>query len=277
VRGRAAHEPDPRPDAGARLEVVGLSAGYGRTRVLDAIRLTVEPGGWLAIIGPNGSGKSTLLRSILGFHPHQGLVRVDGVPTSGMPRRERARCLAYAPQTPVLPEGVTTRDYVGLGRTPHRPLLAAPRGVDRQVVDDVMGRLELDLLAERPLATLSGGEQQRAVLARALAQQPRVLLLDEPTAALDLGHAQQVLDLVDRLRRQDGLTVLSTLHDLTLAGQYADRLLLLDHGEVVVSGPPDEVLTQENLARFYGARVRVLVDGGALVVVPVRAGTPVQR
>jgi iron complex transport system ATP-binding protein len=271
VRGRAAHGPDPRPDAGARLEVVGLSAGYGRTRVLDAIRLTVEPGGWLAIIGPNGSGKSTLLRSVLGFHPHQGLVRVDGVPTSGMPRRERARCLAYAPQTPVLPEGVTTRDYVGLGRTPHRPLLAAPRGVDRQVVDDVMGRLELDLLAERPLATLSGGEQQRAVLARALAQQPRVLLLDEPTAALDLGHAQQVLDLVDRLRRQDGLTVLSTLHDLTLAGQYADRLALLSEGRVVAEGTPGEVITTAALRTHYGARAEVVHGPSGPAVLPVRA------
>ena len=270
MRGRAAHGPDPRPNAGARLEVVGLSAGYGRNRVLDAIRLTVEPGGWLAIIGPNGSGKSTLLRSVLGFHPHQGLVRVDGVPTSGMPRRERARCLAYAPQTPVLPEGVTTRDYVGLGRTPHRPLLAAPRGVDRQVVDDVMGRLELHLLAERPLATLSGGEQQRAVLARALAQQPRVLLLDEPTAALDLGHAQQVLDLVDRLRRQDGLTVLSTLHDLTLAGQYADRLALLSEGRVVAEGTPCDVLTPQALSTHYGARAEVIAGPNGPTVMPVR-------
>jgi iron complex transport system ATP-binding protein len=260
-----------RPDTGARLEVVGLSAGYGRTRVLDAVRLTVEPGGWLAIIGPNGSGKSTLLRSVLGFHPHGGIVRVDGVPTTGMPRRERARCLAYAPQTPVLPEGVTTRDYVGLGRTPHRPLLAAPRGVDRQVVDDVMARLELDQLAERPLATLSGGEQQRAVLARALAQQPRVLLLDEPTAALDLGHAQQVLDLVDRLRRQDGLTVLSTLHDLTLAGQYADRLALLSQGRVVAEGTPGEVITAAALHTHYGARAEIVDGPSGPAVLPVRA------
>jgi iron complex transport system ATP-binding protein len=271
MRGRRPSLPAPRPDAGARLEVVGLTAGYGRTRVLDAVRLTVEPGGWLAIIGPNGSGKSTLLRSVLGFHPHGGLVRVDGVATGGMPRRERARCLAYAPQTPVLPEGVTTSDYVGLGRTPHRPLLAAPRGVDRQVVADVMARLELDRLAERPLATLSGGEQQRAVLARALAQQPRVLLLDEPTAALDLGHAQQVLDLVDRLRRQDGLTVLSTLHDLTLAGQYADRLALLSQGRVVAEGTPAEVITSAALRMHYGARARIVDGPSGPAVLPVRA------
>jgi iron complex transport system ATP-binding protein len=256
---------------GARVEVVGLSAAYGRTRVLESVRLTVEPGGWLAIIGPNGSGKSTLLRSILGFHPHEGLVRVDGVPTTGMHRRDRARTMAYAPQTPVLPDGVTTRDYVALGRTPHRPLLAAPRGVDRQVVADVMDRLGLSPLAERPLATLSGGEQQRAVLARSLAQQPRVLLLDEPTASLDLGHAQQVLDLVDRLRRQDGLTVLSTLHDLTLAGQYADRLALLSEGRVVAEGRPTDVLTPAALSTHYGARAEVIAGPNGPTVMPVRA------
>jgi ABC-type cobalamin/Fe3+-siderophores transport system ATPase subunit len=256
---------------GARVEVLGLSAGYGRTRVLDSVRLTVEPGGWLAVIGPNGSGKSTLLRSVLGFHPHQGQVRVDGVPMTGMPRRERALSMAYAPQTPVLPEGVSTREYVTLGRTPHRPLLAAPRGVDRQVVADVMDRLGLGPMAERQLTTLSGGEQQRAVLARALAQQPRVLFLDEPTAALDLGHAQQVLDLVDRLRRQDGLTVVSTLHDLTLAGQYADRLALLSDGRVVAEGSPAEVLTAQALRMHYGARAEVVHGPSGPAVLPVRS------
>ncbi|MGZ4541145.1 MAG: ABC transporter ATP-binding protein [Blastococcus sp.] len=261
----------PRSARGARVEVVGLSAAYGRTRVLDNVRLTVEPGGWLAVIGPNGSGKSTLLRSILGFQAHDGLVRVDGVDTTGMPRRERARQLAYAPQRPVLPEAVSTRDYVALGRTPHRALLAPPRPVDRQVVEDVMDRLGLAGLADRLLRTLSGGEQQRAVLARALAQQPRVLLLDEPTAALDLGHAQHVLELIDRLRRQDGLTVLSSLHDLTLAGQYADRLALLSGGRVVVEGPPSEVLTAAALQTHYGARAEIVAAANGPVVLPVRA------
>jgi ABC-type cobalamin/Fe3+-siderophores transport system ATPase subunit len=259
------------PERGARVEVVALTAGYGRTRILDAVRLTIEPGGWLAVIGPNGSGKSTLLRSVLGFHPHEGQVRVDGVPTTGMPRRERARSMAYSPQTPVLPEGVTARDYVTLGRTPHRPLLAAPRAVDRQIVADVMDRLGLWPLAERRLSTLSGGEQQRAVLARALAQQPRVLLMDEPTASLDLGHAQQVLDLVDRLRRQDGLTVVSTLHDLTLAGQYADRLALLSEGRVVADGSPAEVLTAQALSTHYGARAEVVQGPSGPAVLPVRS------
>ena len=256
---------------GARLEVVGLTAAYGRTCVLDSVRLAVEPGGWLAVIGPNGSGKSTLLRCVLGLHSHEGLVRLDERDAAGMPRRERARQVAYAPQLPVLPEGVSTRDYVMLGRTPHRALLSAPRSVDRRVVADVMERLEIGGLADRPLRTLSGGEQQRAVLARALAQQPRVLLLDEPTAALDLGHAQQVLDLVDGLRRQDGLTVLSTLHDLTLAGQYADRLALLSTGRVVAEGSPAEVLTTAALRTYYGAHAEVVEGPHGPAVLPVRS------
>ncbi|MGY1720004.1 ABC transporter ATP-binding protein [Blastococcus sp. SYSU DS0552] len=252
------------------MEVVGLDAGYGRRPVLVGVRFTVAAGGWLGIVGPNGSGKSTLLRAVLGLHPHEGQVRIDGVPLTGMPRRDRARLLAYAPQLPVLPEGVSTRDYVLLGRTPHRPLLAAPRRVDREVVAEVMDRLELDELADRAVVTLSGGEQQRAVLARALAQRPRVLLLDEPTAALDLGHAQQVLDLLDRLRRQDGLTVVSTLHDLTLAGQYADRLTLLAEGRVAAEGSPAEVLTAAVLAEHYGARARIVPGPHGPAVLPVR-------
>jgi len=252
------------------LTVRALSAAHGRVRVLDGVGLSVPVGGWLAVIGPNGAGKTTLLRCLLGFHPYEGEVRLDGTPLAGLPRRRRAQLMAYAPQSPVLPEGISTRDYVALGRTPHRPLLAGPRAADQRVVDEVMGRLELAGLADRPLATLSGGEQQRAVLARALAQQPRVLLLDEPTASLDLGHAQQVLDLVDRLRRQDGLTVLSTLHDLTLAGQYADRLALLSEGRVVSEGTPADVLTPAALSAHYGARAQVVPGPNGPTVTPVR-------
>jgi iron complex transport system ATP-binding protein len=252
------------------LTVRALSAAHGRVRVLDGVGLSVPVGGWLAVIGPNGAGKTTLLRCLLGFHPYEGEVRLDGTPLAGLPRRRRAQLMAYAPQSPVLPEGISTRDYVALGRTPHRPLLAGPRAADQRVVDEVMGRLELAGLADRPLATLSGGEQQRAVLARALAQQPRVLLLDEPTASLDLGHAQQVLDLVDRLRRQDGLTVVTTLHDLTLAGQYCDRLALLSGGRLVAEGAPTDVLTTEAMRTHYGARAQVITGPSGPAVLPVR-------
>jgi iron complex transport system ATP-binding protein len=254
----------------AGLEVTGVGVALGKSRVLIDVGLTAGPGSWTAVIGPNGAGKSTLLRAVLCVVAHSGTVRWDGVALAGLPRRERARLVAYAPQLPVLPEGVTTRDYVALGRTPHRALLAAPRAADRAVVEETMGRLELDALADRLLATLSGGEQQRAVLARALAQQPQVLLLDEPTAALDLGHAQQVLDLVDRLRRTDGLTVLSTLHDLSLAGQYADRLVLLAGGRVVAEGTPAEVLTAQTLRTHYGARAAVVTGPDGPAVLPVR-------
>ena len=257
---------------GAHVDVVGLGAAYGRARVLDGVQLTVDPGGWLAVIGPNGSGKSTLLRCVLGLLAHDGQVRLDGAPTSGLRRRVLARQLAYAPQLPVLPEGLSTREYVTLGRTPHRTLLAAPREVDRRIAADVLERLELGPLADRPLRTLSGGEQQRAVLARTLAQQPRVLVLDEPTASLDLGHAQQVLELVDSLRREAGLTVISTLHDLTLAGQYADRLALLARGRVVAEGAPDDVLTTAALQDHYGARALVVAGPSGPAVLPVRPG-----
>jgi iron complex transport system ATP-binding protein len=236
-------------NGGARVEVVGLSAAYGRTRVLESVRLTVEPGGWLAIIGPNGSGKSTLLRSILGFHPHEGLVRLDGLPTTGMHRRDRARCLAYAPQTPVLPDGVTTRDYVTLGRTPHRPLLSAPRAVDRQIVADVMDRLGLGPMAERTLATLSGGEQQRAVLARALAQQPRVLLLDEPTAGMGIEDIDRVVDLVRRIA--PGRTIVLVEHNLRVVADLCDRVTVMTRGKVLVEGTYDEVRNDVRVQTAY--------------------------
>jgi iron complex transport system ATP-binding protein len=203
-------------------------------------------------------------------------VELGGERATGLRRREWARRVAFVPQTPIVPPGMSVASYVLLGRTPHLGPLGREGATDYAVVGRTLEQLDLTALAERPLDTLSGGERQRAMVARALAQEAPVLLLDEPTTALDVGHQQDVLELVDRLRREHELTVVTTMHDLTLAGQYADRLLLLDRGQVVVSGGPEVVLTQENLARFYGARVRVLLDGGALVVVPVRSGTPVE-
>lgn len=255
------------------LQLRGVRAGYRDRTVLADVSLQVDAGEWLAIIGPNGAGKSTLVKAVLGLTRQGGEVLVGGRSRGSLSPREAASRLAYAPQQPVLPGGLTVTDYVLLGRTPHLGLLARERPSDRAVVADVLQRLDLDDLAARRLATLSGGERQRAVLARALSQQAGVLLLDEPTAGLDLGHAQALLDLVDRLRREDGTAVISTLHDLTLAGQYADRVLLIDGGDVVAAGTPAEVLTPERLATHYGADVEVLDVGGRLVVVPVRPAT----
>jgi iron complex transport system ATP-binding protein len=175
------------------------------------------------------------------------------------------------PQHPVIPEGMAVFDYALLGRTPHIPAWGFERPSDEQRVIELLERLDLAELAERPLDRLSGGELQRAILARALAQDAAVLLLDEPTASLDLGHQQQVLDLVDELRREQGLAVLSALHDLTLAAQYADRLVLLRDGAVVAQGRSEEVITLDALKAHYGASVSVLRDeDGGIVVAPRR-------
>ncbi len=256
--------------AGALVEVSGLGVTLGRARVLDRVDLTVEPGRWLAVVGPNGAGKSTLLRALAGLAKHEGRVVVDGCDVATLSTKDRARLVGYAPQVPLLPEGVRVREYVLLGRTPHHALLGGPRDGDRAVADGAMERLDLVALADRPLRTLSGGERQRAVLARALAQEPRLLLLDEPTSALDLGHAQQVLELVDTLRADGRITVVSTLHDLALAGQYADDVLLLAGGRAVASGRPADVLTAQALAEHYGATAEVSVGPDGVRVHPVR-------
>jgi iron complex transport system ATP-binding protein len=233
--------------------------------------LSVELGEWVTVIGPNGAGKSTLLRAVAGLVPRLGSVEVGGEPVLG--RRELARRVALVPQSPSLPPQMTVAEYVLLGRTPHLGYLAREGAHDRELADAALVRLDLVELAGRRLGTLSGGEQQRAVLARAFAQQAPILLLDEPTNALDVGRGQQALELVDALRRDAGLTVLAAMHDLTLAGQYADRLLLLDRGRIVAAGGVPEVLTPELIARHYGASVRVLRDDeGHPVVVPVRQG-----
>ena len=254
------------------LALRGLAAGYRRSTVVSEVTATVGSGGWLGIIGPNGSGKSTLLKAVAGLVRHEGQVLVDDRPLTGLRRRERARLIGYAPQIPQLPVGMTVTDYVLLGRTPHLGPLGREGRSDLDLVAELLERLDLTRLADRRLATLSGGERQRAVLARALAQRAGVLLLDEPTTGLDVGHAQALLDLVDELRRELGTTVVMTLHDLTLAAQYAERLVLLDQGRVAAEGTPDEVLTAATLSERYTARVTVLrAPDGSPVIAPVRS------
>lgn len=225
--------------------------------VLSGVGFEVRGGDWLAVIGANGAGKSTLLKALAGVLPHAGEVLLDGVPARLLGRRERARLVAYAPQAPALPAGMTVFGYALLGRTPYIPYLGREGRADREVTASVLERLDLSSLASRPLGRLSGGERQRVVLARALVQQAPVLLLDEPTTALDLGHQQQVLELVDRLRLADGLTVVTTLHDLGLAGRYADTMMLIADGGVAAVGSPAEVLTEALIGEHFDARVRV--------------------
>ncbi|MFC4004673.1 ABC transporter ATP-binding protein [Prauserella oleivorans] len=257
------------------LSLHGVSAGYDAEPVVRDVSVSVGTGRWLAIVGPNGAGKSTLLKAIAGLVPWQGSVTLDGTPADSLSRKDRARLIGYAPQNPVLPERLTVTDYVLLGRTPYLGLLARESRSDLSIVDETLDRLDLDALAARKLGTLSGGELQRAVLARVLAQRTTLLLLDEPTTGLDVGHAQTLLERLDQLRREDGTTVVTTLHDLTFAAQYADELVLLDRGRLVSSGKPAEVLTTERLREHYSADVEVLTTAeGHPVVAPVRRIRP---
>ncbi|OLE26851.1 MAG: ABC transporter [Catenulispora sp. 13_1_20CM_3_70_7] len=242
------------------VKAVGVRVALDRKPILHGVGLAVAAGSWHAVLGPNGAGKSTLLKAIAGILPHDGEIQVGGQIVGKLSAKQRARLIAYLPQQPQLPGDMTVAEYVRLGRTPHLGYLGVESGTDRVVVDSALVRLDLTTFAARRLGTLSGGERQRVVLARALAQQAGVLLLDEPTTALDLGHQQHVLDLVDELRASEGLTVISTLHDLSLAAQYADELTLLVAGEAVARGTAREVLTEQRIAEHYGARIRVFED-----------------
>lgn len=250
----------------AAVEVEALEVSLDRTPILTGVDLSVSAGEWVNVVGPNGAGKTTLLRALLGLVAYDGKVHIDGL--SSQRRSVRAQHLAYVPQSPVIPQGMLVGDYVLLGRTPHRGIFAAETATDTRIATEVLERLDLGGFGERVVQSLSGGERQRAVLARALAQQTPILLLDEPTTALDLGHQQDVLDLVDGLRRERGLTVIATLHDLTLAARYGDRVAILSEGRVAACGPPDGVLTVDSIAQHFGAHVRVLRDSDGPVIVP---------
>ncbi len=252
------------------LSLERVSVSLGGQPVLHDVSVEVERGSWVALVGPNGAGKTTLLNAVVGSVTVEGTIRLEGESTTTLSRRERARRVALVPQEPVTPEWLTVAEYVLLGRAPHLGALAREGAADHVAVGRVLERLDLLPLAERPLGTLSGGEKQRAVVARALAQEARIVLLDEPTAALDIGHQQQALELLDALRAEAGLTLISAMHDLTLASLYADRVLVLDGGRIVADGPPLAVLTEETLASRFGARVRVLTVDGAVAIIPDR-------
>lgn len=249
-----------------------VSVQYGRRDAVKNFNASVKPGEWLCLIGPNGAGKSSLLRSIVGIVSHSGRILVDGSPLTSRSERRRAQLIAYVPQSPVMPHDMTGREYVVLGRNPFVTYFGSETLHDSAMVEDVIERLDLAHLADRKIETLSGGERQRLVIARAVAQEAPILLLDEPTSALDIGHQQQALELVDRLRSEHGLTVLSAMHDLTLAGTYADRLTLLHEGHSVASGTAQEVLRAETLAEFYGVSVDVRHEtDGTVAVIPRRS------
>ena len=253
------------------LELRDLAVAYGKRQALAPFSDVVHSGEWLGLIGPNGAGKSSLLRAVVGVAESTGDIIVDGASLSLRSRRRRAELVAYVPQSPILPDDMTGFEYVLLGRSPYIGYFGTESRQDKAMAANVLDRLELGAFAGRRLGALSGGERQRLVIARALAQEAPILLLDEPTSALDIGHQQQALELVARLRREHGLTVVSAMHDLTLAGQYSDRLALLHEGQCVARGPAADVLRAETLAEFYGVRVTVHHEpDGTVVVIPRR-------
>ena len=256
----------------------GVSVRYGSSVAVHDLSERFAPGEWVGLIGPNGAGKTTLLRAVAGLVGYDGEIWIGEAVASALAPRQMARMVAYVPQQPELPHDMTVGHYVLLGRTPHVGYFGAEGGRDRRVCAELLASLDLSSLAQRRLCSLSGGELQRLVIARALAQEAPVLLLDEPTSALDLGRRVEALELVDALRRERSLTVVSAMHDLTLAGQFADRLLLLADGQIVAAGPPDQVLTEAVLGPHFGAGVRVLRSAdGDFVVVPQRRRVPATR
>ncbi|MEX1005424.1 MAG: ABC transporter ATP-binding protein [Acidimicrobiia bacterium] len=257
---------------GHKLTLEEVSVRLDGEPIVTGVDLSVRNGEFVGVVGPNGAGKTTLLNAVVGIVPFQGTIRVDGFSVDTMSRRDRARAVALVPQRPMVPPGMTVADYVLLGRTPHLGMLAGETRRDIDAAAAGLASLGAEGLVGRDLSTLSGGEFQRVVLARSLAQGASLLLLDEPTSALDVGHAQRVLRLVDEMRRSCGLTVVAAIHDLTLAAQFCDRLVMVSGGRVVSEGTPVSVLTESTIRLHYGATVRVLDDGdGRVVVIPSRS------
>ncbi len=254
-----------------RLSVHNLGVAVnGGTVILSGVDLDADPGEWVGLIGPNGAGKTTMLNAIAGTIDSFGLINVDGDDLAKEPALERARRIALVPQRPVIPPGMDAFAYVLLGRTPHLSYFAAESQHDVDVAAQSMHDLGVGDLMHRDIGTLSGGELQRVVLARALAQETGILLLDEPTSALDVGNQQQVLEVIHGLRSARNLTVLSAIHDLTLAAQFCDRLALLAEGQLVSSGTPSQVLTEETIRVHYDANVNVIWIDDQLAVIPTR-------
>jgi len=252
------------------IEVRHVSVDIGDAQLVRDVSLEFAAGQWHTIVGPNGAGKTTLVETIAGVRqPTRGTVEVSGTSIHAASERLRAQTVAFVPQHPIVPAGMKVRDYVGLGRTAYRSLLRGPSTRDHEIVSEVLNRLDVERFADRDVATLSGGERQRMVLARALAQHTMVVVLDEPITGLDLRHQIDLLEVLRREVEECGLTVIATLHDLTLAAQFADRLVLLADGQVRADGTPHDVLRSAELADSYGVALQIVTVGGSDVVVPV--------
>jgi iron complex transport system ATP-binding protein len=253
------------------LGIQSLTVGYGARTVLKDISLSVAKGEVMALIGPNGSGKTTLIRAVSGvLDLRAGQVLVEGKDIKQLSPAQRATRMAVVPQARNLPESFTVYQTVLLGRTPYLSWLGHPGEKDYARLEWALERTDTKILADRLIGELSGGEQQRVLLARALAQDTPILLLDEPTAHLDINHQARLLNLVQELAREQSLAILMALHDLNLVALYADRVALLVNGSIAALGNPKEVLTPDTLALAYGIHLKVILhpDYGTPLVLP---------
>jgi iron complex transport system ATP-binding protein len=243
----------------AIIEVKDVSKAYGKQHVLAQISFQVEAGECFGVIGPNGSGKSTLLKLLSGVEaPTSGSVLLDGREANAYPRKRLAQWTALLQQDALPPLSFTVREVIGMGRYPFQNWLGDEPAPTEALVDGILERLQLVKLQDRPVDRLSGGERQRVALGKVMAQQPKLLLLDEPTTYLDIGYQVQMMEWIRSWQQETGLTVVAVLHDLNLAAQYCGRLLLLREGRIAHSGSPEEVILPERLEQVYGTRPIVL-------------------
>ena len=249
-----------------RLEARGVSVTYGARRALEDVDLALAAGERVCLVGPNGAGKSTLIRFLTGLMPPAvGSVCLDGRPMAAMPRTEMARSVAVVPGSVRLPFSMTVESLVALGRTPYLHPWSGPTPADRAAVASALSRVGMLAFRDRDVRTLSMGERQLALIAMALAQGGTILVLDEPTVHLDLRHQVEVMELLVRLTDEEGMTVLAVLHDLSLAGHFFPRLVMLDHGRLVADGPTGDVLTPGRIRDVYGVEPRFVAGMGSAV------------
>ncbi|MDJ0716078.1 MAG: ABC transporter ATP-binding protein [Prochloraceae cyanobacterium] len=253
------------------IETQKITGGYKNKTVIRQIDLTLQNGEWLSLLGANGSGKSTFLKLLSRIlQPTKGLILLDGKEIHDLPPNIVAQKMAILPQQQTVPTGLTVHQLVSLGRTPHQSWWQWELDVeDRQKVEEALVQTQIDRESDRPVTQLSGGERQRAFLALALAQDPKILLLDEPTTYLDINYQLQLLELLNRLKQQRELTIITVLHDINLAARYSDRLALLDRGLLYGVGTPAEILTPEALIDVFGVKVEIIDTPVGIQICPI--------
>ncbi len=259
------------------IQIKDLWASYRTHHVLHGLSLDVMEGEMIGILGPNGAGKSTLFKALTGWIPPlKGSVSVFGTPIDQMPPRERARYIAVVPQELDLPVAYTVEEVVMMGRTASIGRMSNPSALDRQITERAMVYTDVADVRNRPLTELSGGERQRAVVAMALAQEPRILLMDEATSRLDINHRLEIMQLVERWNQENGVTVLMISHDLQLAAEFSRRLIMLNNGRIVADGTPPEVLTETSIRQIYHCDVRIHDDTrtGSISILPAPRTRP---